>query len=347
MKSNLLRGPLVKSGAILLVFSMLVYYTSTSGQGDVWASIAMVFSLLFGLVKWTIGMVIGLVVCIGVLIGIFLGSVAVVNRDAAGDMYDALRAKLAEWLTPVLATVKSGKQSAGATGSVTVADDEFQNNVQTAVATEMGKVEASRSAQDKEINALSAKLQAQEAKAGSYATGDQLETVTADVNNFTEALGKIETSVAALQEGLADVGKKVDALTADKLLGDMPARIEQLEKQPAAEAVDLQPLEAKITGLQEELAAVKAGAEKAAAAPATEAPAKDGKENEEHRLLSYFDNDADKQKVVDLVQATLKKDMTYAQVMEHLAKQMGKEKGKVITEHPSLAKDYIRMARRS
>ena len=39
--------------------------------------------------------------------------------------------------------------------------------------------------------------------------------------------------------------------------------------------------------------------------------------------------------------------MTYAQVMNHLVKEMGAEKGQIISEHPSLAKDYIRQTRRA
>ena len=67
---------------------------------------------------------------------------------------------------------------------------------------------------------------------------------------------------------------------------------------------------------------------------------------EEHRIFSYFDDPADKQKVADIVASTLKKDMSYKQVMDLVAKEIGGEKGAIITSHPSLSKDYIRQCRR-
>jgi len=46
------------------------------------------------------------------------------------------------------------------------------------------------------------------------------------------------------------------------------------------------------------------------------------------------------------VASTLKKDMSYKQVMDFVAKELGGNKGKIITSHPSLSKDYIRQCRR-
>ncbi|MDU9047532.1 MAG: hypothetical protein Q3M30_01690 [Candidatus Electrothrix sp. Rat3] len=69
-------------------------------------------------------------------------------------------------------------------------------------------------------------------------------------------------------------------------------------------------------------------------------------EEEEHRIFSYFDDPADKEKLAELVTSTLGKDMSYKHVLNFLVKEFGLVKGKIISSHPSLSKDYIRQCRK-
>ncbi len=154
-------------------------------------------------------------------------------------------------------------------------------------------------------------------------------------------LQPVEEKIDGLAKAIADATKplteKISALDGEiATLKEALARQEQ--KEAPAPAKPAQKAAAPAKKKKEAPAAKKAEPKKEAAAQA--------KGESEHRLLSYFDDPADKEKLESLVAQTLKKDMTYAQVTKYLVKEMGKEKGKVISEHPSLAKDYIRQCRR-
>jgi len=181
-----------------------------------------------------------------------------------------------------------------------------------------------------------------------------------------EILGDLPARIEALEQ--QEAPEAVDLQPVEEKIDGLAKAIEQATK----------PLEEKISSLSNEIATLKdalakqeekisaaasqpakaAKPAKKAAAPAKKksepAPKKKAEPkketaasaDDEHRLLSYFDDPADKKKLQDLVAQTLKKDMTYAQVTKFLIKEMGKEKGKIISEHPALAKDYIRQCRR-
>jgi predicted nucleic acid-binding Zn-ribbon protein len=234
-------------------------------------------------------------------------------------------------------------------------------------------------AAEKKVTGLKSRLCEVEEGVAAKASGEDLETLSGEIAGLTETVQGIESTLKELSGKIEQAGK-VDTA---EVLGDLPARMEALEQKEIPAPVDLQPVEEKIDGLAKaiaeatrplqekitaldgEIATLKEAlarqeqkktpapakpAQKAAAPAAKKAePKKEAapaKGEDEHRLLSYFEDPADKKKFKNLVVQTLKKDMTYAQVTKYLVKEMGKEKGKIISGHPSLAKDYIRQCRR-
>jgi prefoldin subunit 5 len=159
---------------------------------------------------------------------------------------------------------------------------------------------------------------------------------------------KIDGLAKTIAEATRPLNEKITSLDGEiATLKEALARQEQ-KKTPAA-AKPARKAAAPAGKKSETPAAKKAepkkgGTPKKSAAPKKEAAPAKGED--EHRLLSYFDDPADKKKLKNLVAQTLKKDMTYAQVTKYLVKEMGKQKGKIISEHPALAKDYIRQCRR-
>lgn len=132
----------------------------------------------------------------------------------------------------------------------------------------------------------------------------------------------------------------------EKVLGDLPQRVQAMEAEQAAKTsalVDISPLERDIADMQQDLALIKQKADKALLAAAAEAKRPDT--IKEHRIFSYFESDADKQVFADLVQTALNKKMSYKQIIDFTVKGMGPHKGKIITSHPSLCKDYIRQCK--
>ena len=63
MKTNTMRAPLYKAGAVILVMALLAYLTSASG-GGVLDSVGQLIIGAFRLVQWAIAMTIGIAVCI-------------------------------------------------------------------------------------------------------------------------------------------------------------------------------------------------------------------------------------------------------------------------------------------
>lgn len=358
MKPNLLRAPLINSAILLVVCSLLVYFTLTSPEGSIWSSIGAIFTLFFRIAQLMIGLALGLLVCFVVLIGIFLGAVALFDASSASRMYEGLRQTILNWLAPVLDLLSSDSED-----KLQAELSDLGRTLKTDFSQMIGSARRELSTVQNELagklQALQGKVQATEEATAEKVSTEQLEAVTAEVTTVTEALTATEGKIKTLQAKVEEAVQKIGAVDPGAILGDVPARLEKLEQQEPSAPVDLQPLEKKIAALQAEIKTLQAAlkeASKPQKQEAVEAPAAAAKEEKkeeraeegaEHRLLSYFEQKADQEKLVGLVAESLKKDMTYAQVTDFLIKKMGKKGGTIIAEHPSLAKDFIRQCRRN
>lgn len=357
MKPNLLRAPLINSAILLVVCSLLVYFTLTSPEGSIWSSMGAIFTLFFRIVQLVIGLALGLLVCIAVLIGIFLGAVALFDGASASRMYEGLRQTILSWLAPVLDLLSSDrddKLQAELSDLGQTLKTDFSQMIDSA----RRELSTAQNVLAGKLQALQGKVQATEEATAEKVSAEQLEALTAEVATVTEALTATEGKIKTLQDKIEKAVQEVGAVDPGSILGDVPARLEKLEQQEPPAPVDLQPLEKKIATIQAEIKTLQ-GALKEASKPqkqkAVETPAAAAKEEKkestaegtEHRLLSYFEKKEDQEKLAGLVAETLKKDMTYAQVTDFLIEKMGKNGGTIISEHPSLAKDYIRQCRRN
>ncbi len=373
MKANTLRGPLIKSAIVLFIISMLAYFTSTSPGGNVWTSMGTLTVTLLRTVQWAIGMVIALSVSLAVMIGIFLGAVALVNPASSSRMFAGLRTTLGAWFAPLLGSLSSNKEAQLAQSLEGLASDlkkEFTADIQ---AVHSGLRKGLADIEGK-ISSFSSRMGTLEETTAALAPSEQVEALAEEVKGAGEALAEIKSVADTLKGKVDQAEKQVQEVSGEAILGDLPSRLEALEQQEMPEpapVVDIAPLEKEIASLKEELAQVKKTAvdavnkaEKMAAPPATKkqpvqvakkaspkaeavkAPAA-ASADDEHRLFSYFDDAADKKKIAELVQETMKKDMSYKQVMDFVAKKLGGTKGEIITSHPSLSKDYIRMCRKN
>ncbi len=369
MKPNVLRVPLIKSAVVLVVFSLLFYFTSSSPGGSIWTSIGTLCIGVFKTVQWAVGMAIGLTVSLVVLIGIFLGAVALASPASASRMYEGLRQTITLWLAPLLGLFKSDREEKTA-----IALDFMSQGLQKEFTADLQELQTGQRRNQTELESkmggLTSRLAAFEETVATLAPTAQVEVLSEEIKGGMDAL-KISVDKTAQQ---------VQAVSGEAILGDVPARLEALEQQEMPDVpapVDLAPLEKDIAALRTELIAVrKQAAEVAkAAAPVAKTAAKpvamakkqaapaakkeqdaaksattakaESVQPEEHRIFSYFESAADKKMVADVVSSTLKKDMSYKQVMDLLAKNLGGKKGAIITSHPSLSKDYIRQCRRN
>ena len=337
MKQNIMRGPLLKAGVVLLIFALLVYFTSTSAHGSVWSSIAMIFIGAINLVKWAFGMILGLAFCLAVLVGIFLGAVAMVNKESAASMYANLKVTLGVWFADGLAIVGNVKECSQRQQTASP-------KVEQALINDTTKVDEIHSMLEGKLNDLTEKIHALESKMDAFASSDKLDQVAGEVNASGDALVKLNEVLSGLETKVEDAHGKLQDISSEKLLGDLPGRVTSIESKDVASKDDIKPIvdlvERLQTEIQDSISAVAHGSDE-------ESGSSSDSDQEAHRLFSYFEDVADQKKIQSLVEETLKKDMTYAQVMSHLVAEMGTEKGQIISDHPSLAKDYIRQIRRA
>ena len=342
MRQSILRAPVINAAIVLGILSLLVYFTLTSPDGSMWSSIGAIVLLVLRVIQLTIALALGLLVGIGVLFGIFFGAVALFDPRAASRMYESLRQTLLVWTAPVQKLFKSEREERFQQQMSALADDLRQDQAQglRRLSTEVQQV-----AQEfqQTVAAMTSRLQAVEAATESMASKDELAGLRQEMAEATENLAAIKESVAGLETRIDELAKQSAEADAAAILGDIPERLTRLEER---QEVDLTPVETSLSDLRQEMERLAAKIDAMAQEQATsKASTEKGPAIGEHRLLSYFDDEEDRSRLITLVESTLKKDMTYAQVMDYLAKEMG-EKGVVISEHPSLAKDFIRQMRR-
>jgi len=277
MKRNMMRGPLVKSAVILIILTLLAYLTSASPDTGVLGSLGLIIIGAFRLVQWSIAMVIGMAVCIAFLIGIFLLAVSMVNKETAGSMFVAAKAGITEMIKAAVCSIKCmmgkeaqcccpkeleapkaelvAEESTPAEPSTTEVKDELQG----IISTEMQKVNDNQQSLSDQFAAINTKLDALEAKTGEFAAAAQIETIASDIAASSEAVNTVTAQVAALEAKIGETVAKIDSINAEKILGDIPTRLEKVEQEDTS--FDPQPLTDAIAEAKTGLDEAKAGLE--------------------------------------------------------------------------------------
>ena len=254
MKTNMMRAPLIKSAIVLLIFVLLAYLTSSSPEGGVLNSVGLIIIGAFRLVQWAIAMAIGLAVCIAFLIGIFLFAVSLVNKETAASMYEGVKCSISELCRPLFSCLGSFQckdaQCAPAHHGAGLKDE-----LQAMIAGEVKKVADNQQALNDQFAALNTKIQALEVKSSDFAAAGQLEAIAGEIAASGQLLGAVKENVAVLDGKLNSTVQQLQAITPEKMLGDLPARLEKLEQK--GEGFDPKPLTESIETLQREVEEMK------------------------------------------------------------------------------------------
>ena len=270
MKTNAMRTPLIKAGVVLLVFVLLAYLTSASPEGGVLDSVGLIIIGAFRLVQWAIAMIIGVAVCIAFLIGVFLFAVSLYDREAASVLYAKTKTAVADLLAPVFALVDSLRKQprpvpperAAAPvvqplvqqpAEPAVDATRLQDELQTLIAGEIRKVADSQQSLSDQFTALNAKIDSIEAKTADFAGAGQVTAIADEIAASGKRLDAVQATVASLEARIDDTSHKLQDLTPDKLLGDLPGRLDKLEQQGKEPGFDPQPLTESIQALQQEV----------------------------------------------------------------------------------------------
>ncbi len=256
MNANMMRTPLIKSAVVLLVFVLLAYLTSTTPEGSVLSSIGMIIIGAFRLVQWAFAMVIGLAVCIAFLIGVFLLAVAMVNRETAASMYDGVKRSVRVLCEPILTSIGSfqcKESQCSHSDQAAIGHERFKDELQTIIAGEVKKVTDNQQALSNQFTALNGQMQAMEEKSSGFVAAGQLEAIADEIAASGKILGSVQESVATLEGKLGDTVQQVQTITPEKILGDIPARLDKLEQSGQDQGFDPQSLTDSIQSLKKEV----------------------------------------------------------------------------------------------
>lgn len=352
MKSNALQASIIKAGLLLLVFSLLVYFTATSPDSGVWGAFGQVIVTFIQTIQFAIGLALGLLVCLAVMIGIFLAGVSMVSSRTAGAMYEGLRCRIMDWVKPIQTMLVTNKQEKMAL---------IHQEIAQPLEEELQKLQRAQVGLQQQFDDLDSKLMSAQTALRTMAPAEQVEGLDAKVGEAGETIEQLQESFAGIKTELDKTSKQVAAVDPKAILGDLPERlaeVESREEPEAVEPVDISPLESKIGELEDAIAALKEETAAAAAAAAEKAPVEElaaadtpaedtsDASEPEYRIFSYIEDKGEQDHVASLVDETLDKDMSYAQVISHLEKNLKPETAKEVTDHPSLIKEFIRFRRK-
>ena len=334
MKNNALRAPLIKSAVLLAVLSLIIYLTISSPEGSIWSSLQAIFYTVFKAAQLGVGLILALGLCFIVLGGIFFGCVAMISTDNAKKMYN----DLLQYVSDKAGSMKSLIQIDGKLGSRgnSRGFPASLNKNLAGLQASVKNLEQSWRAMDERIGALLSRVEQIE----------QDESIT----KLSDWLRKEEEKTEGVQESLAQFDQQLQQMKEQSSLSvgamqKVTGRTEVLENQNSEAFSTVSSLEKRIEALASKLESVQPVHEKGEKKQVE--GALEQKNNIEPRLFSYVENPKDKEKLQQIVTETMQEEMTYAQVIEHLSKNVGKKTAKVLAEHPSLTKEFIRECRRN
>lgn len=260
MKANMMRAPLIKSAAVLLVFVLLAYFTSASPEGSVFNSVGMIIIGAFHLVQWALAMAIGLIVCIAFLIGIFLFAVSLVNKDTSASMYEGVKHSVTILCNPIfsyLSSFKCKEPHCASQPRVDADSGQLKDELQTIITCEVRKVTDNQQALNDQFTALNAKIRELEEKSSGFAAAGQLDIIANEIASSGKILGTVQETVTTLEGKLGDTAHQLQAITPENILGDIPNRLEKLEQKSEDKGFDPQPLTESLQSLQKEVEEIK------------------------------------------------------------------------------------------
>jgi hypothetical protein len=260
MKANMMRAPLIKSAAVLLVFVLLAYLTSASPDGSVLNSVGLIIIGAFRFVQWAIAMVISLAFSITFLIGVFLFAVSLVNKETAATMYEAVKCSAAGLCQPACSRFGAFqcKATQCAPPAQAAADDgQLKADLHTLITGEVKKVTDNQQALSDQFSVLNSKIEALEEKSADFAAAGTLEAIASEITASGKVLGTVQENVATLEDKINTTVQQLQAITPEKMLGDLPARLEKLEQSGDDQAFDPTPLTASIESLHKEMEELK------------------------------------------------------------------------------------------
>ncbi|MBU0946454.1 MAG: hypothetical protein KJ804_01665 [Proteobacteria bacterium] len=332
MKNQELKSSLIKSGIVLAVFIFFIYAFAVSDSGGITGTIGSLFS---GIV-FLIGLTFALVLSIAVMIGIYFGILAMYDQEVCKKSYDQFKPVLFQSLGSLSKSFGSKCCTSTAKQEETYEKDivTLRDN-QNVFSKQLTQIQSSVTVLQETVNSLSSAVDAAHEESKTLAT----KTTTiedglankASMDSVDESLKKLAGDISSLQQGIAPLSSKIS---------ELETAVSAAAKEE--ESVDVQEVvNTAVNSLQEELTALKASVESLS----TVAQESEEVQDSEHRILTYFASQEDKDQFITLVNEAVAAEMTYAEIGELLNASLSSKNAGIIADHPSLTKDFIRSIR--
>jgi uncharacterized protein (DUF2267 family) len=332
MKYNDMRKPLVQSVLVILAVLVVIGFVAGSGAESFWGGILSIIKGAIYSVLFAFALVLSLIFSVAMLIAIFLGAVSIYSSEKAKEMYANVKHRSTDLY---YSWTKNPSR----------------------------KHHPPSSTQDAKTTGHSVSVHREETQ---FATADSLlsleQKVSSELVDLKQAIDTFQTKSGSLDASFASLEDTLSSLPG----ADTIQRIEQLEEQQEKMDAKLdeclqtlekivdtshfeevnKKLDQKITGIQGEITTVTKDLKELRASfakpdPQPQEPVLSDTE-EEPRIFTYLEKDADKKQLAKLVAEAVEKNMTYAEINSFLSKSLPKKVDTIIKEHPSLTKEYIR-----
>lgn len=289
-----------------ILFAVLILFAFISSSTT--GGAMAIFSGIGNLVLFLIGLAIALPFSIAVIIGIFLGAVALYSRETSAQMYSELKKNFSENIV----TLKD-KWSCSADGSnQTYSTEEASQMKQGIVQLEENSVDLQEKIQVlKSDNSTLAENLA--------SLSEQNFALKGQLDEFGHAVDKLQSSKNELHEIVSALSTKID----DGKEADLKDQISKFELLQSESNKNLEALAARIDSLETNI-----------------------KQSPTAGIFSYIESDADQTLFIAKIEEVVSQEMTYAQIDDYLTENLSPELDKIIKDHPSLTKIYIRNLKR-
>ncbi len=310
------RKPLTQSAAILCGVVILIALISSSNPG---AGILAFFSGIGSLILLLIGLSIALPFSIAILVAIFLGAVYLQSREQAAEMYTDLKKNLPSIFLPL-----TNRWSCCSKDSNTSISQEEQNIMEQ----EITQLKENNVILENRIKGLDAENLAVKKNLSEITeqNSKKLTEITEHNSTLKEQLAELNQAMTKLQDSEKELDKTISTLRAefdqtnDSELKEQIAALQHLSTETNTNLDDI----------AERLAAIEI----------------DDKQAPTSGIFSYIDKDADKHILIKAIQEAIAQEMTYAQIDEFLSTTLDSKLNKIVKDHPSLTKNYIRNMKR-
>jgi len=306
MNKNDFRNPLIQSGAVLILFFLLISIVAYSGPNGMLGSISALFSGLISAIVFLIGLFFAIIISVAILIGLFIAALSINSVDKARDMFKGIMDSLRSFYSKYI----GGRISKSAPALAQSA-----NGTSSAVP-DAGTID---SAALKELLARLTKLE--------QTLGDIQKTQ----NSSDEQLVSLQKSVTTLQDN--SLTEQYESL--EQAGQDLAAKVDSLSVTITAGSTQLSDLENKIVDDRATILAEIAQLQKKISVPEVVTG-----------ILSYIDLPEDRELVSEKAKEAVSRGMTYAQIDAFFKSSLTAAVHRVLSEHPRLTKDFLRSVKK-